>query len=490
MLKIVFTTDIHGYFFPTDYLDKDIKEVGLFRMLGGFQKDGNTLIVDGGDILQGSAFVGYSQKEIGGFGIVANIMNKCGYDYITLGNHDFNYGLGLLRSYIDNLNAKCLCENLEDRSGSVLFPYELRKLDSGLVVGIMGIVTDYVNIWEKSENIEGIAVRDPFEAARKALGEMKKQANITVCLYHGGIEKDLETGHILSETTENIACKICSELDFDILLTGHQHTATPGRWYEGTYIIQAPSGGKGYAYLEIELGDSGLIVNSEIRSANGEAQIDSFREFTEIEHRVQKWLDEPAGTLREALLLEDRIKMAISGSPLADFLNEIQIHYSGAQLSAVSLANDVQGIPKEVSRRDILAAYPYPNTFVVLEISGSQLRTAVERSAEYLEYGDDGRLVVSESFLLPKAEHYNYDFYSGIDIKVDFRLPKGSRVTGISYQGKQISDSDIYSICVNNYRATGAGGYDVYRECRVLSEVNTEMTDLMLDYIENVLPRI
>ena len=81
----------------------------------------------------------------------------------------------------------------------------------------------------EKENLVGIQVVDPFEAAKKALEDLQGKVDLTICIYHGGFESDLETGKRLSETTENIGYKICTELGFDVLLTGHQHMPVAGR---------------------------------------------------------------------------------------------------------------------------------------------------------------------------------------------------------------------------------------------------------------------
>ncbi len=110
--------------------------------------------------------------------------------------------------------------------------------------------------------------------------------------------------------------------------------------------------------------------------------------------------------------------MALYGSPIADFLNRIQLHFSGDLLSSVGLANEIAGFSSEVSTRDIIATYPYPNTLVVCEITGKQLKNVMERSAEYFAYDKEGNVCVSDSFLIPKVEHYNYDYYMGVDFMI------------------------------------------------------------------------
>lgn len=151
-------------------------------------------------------------------------MNLAGFDYVGLGNHDFNFGKKCLEAYLRQLNAICLCANVQGVEG--VRRTAVATLENGLRVGLTGVVTHYVNQREKPENLEGIRITDAFTAAQEALEELKQQqVDITVCIYHGGFENDLQTGELLSDTTENQGYRLCSELDFDVLLTGHQHQA-------------------------------------------------------------------------------------------------------------------------------------------------------------------------------------------------------------------------------------------------------------------------
>ena len=162
----------------------------------------------------------------------------------------------------------------------------------------------------------------------------------------------------------------------------------------------------------------------------------------------------------------------------------MQLWASGAQLSATSLANDVAGLPQVVRRRDLLIAYPYTNTLSVLQITGAILRQALERSAEYFTRNDDGSLRVSDCFLEPKVEHYNYDYYAGVSYTYDISRPVGQRVTSLNMAGTPVKAGDVFTICLNSYRASGTGGYDCYVGCPVVREIGTEMSDLLLEYFK------
>lgn len=484
-LRIYFTSDIHGYIYPTDYRSWEQKDIGLFKCANGFRKDGNTLVIDGGDALQGSPFGAFCHDILGNGRTLAQIMNRCGYDYVTLGNHDFNFGMPYLESYLKPLQAKCICQNVRHGDGASRFPARIQVLENGLRVGLVGIVTDHVNVWERPEHLEGITITDPLEAARGALEALRGKTDVTVCVYHGGFEQNLTTGQTLTTSRENIACQICRELDFDILLTGHQHMSVPGRMLGGTFVVQPSENGKEYIEIMGEVEPGRKSFSSRTIPAGGDCDQELLQAFFPVEEGAQQWLDTVVGHLEEPLLPSDPLSMARDGCGLAAFFNEVQLSASGAQLSATSLANEIAGLPQTVRRRDLLTAYPYTNTLAVLRITGAVLRQAMERSAAYFSYDESGALRVSESFLHPKVEHYNYDYYAGVEYVLDISRPVGARVAKLTWQGRPVRDEDSFTICLNSYRASGTGGYECYLGCPVEREINMEMSQLMLDYFQH-----
>ena len=167
-LTIYYTSDVHGSFSPVDYASGKRIASGLANCIQNFRKDGNTLVIDGGDVLQGSPFTYYlyNQRE-GGGKLIAEVMNIGGYDFVTLGNHDFNYGKNAVETYLSALHATCLCANVKGIHG--VEETAVVTLENGLRVGITGVVTHFVNLWEKPENLAGITVTDAFEGAKHAL---------------------------------------------------------------------------------------------------------------------------------------------------------------------------------------------------------------------------------------------------------------------------------------------------------------------------------
>ena len=477
---IYFTSDLHGYIYPTDYRSRQERNIGLFKCASQFHKDGNTLVIDGGDILQGSPLGAYCHDTLGDASRFAEIMNRCGYDYVTLGNHDFNYGKEELEKYISALDARCLCANIAGIRG--VEKTAIVTLQNGLRVGLAGVTTHYVKLWEKPENLAGIAVTDAFTAAKEAYDQLKAKADITVCIYHGGFERDVKTGKVLSDTDENQGWRICEELGFDILLAGHQHTAAENVRINGTYTCQPPDKARQYIKMDVIV-DGQITAEQHLMDAGNVTQAKAKALLLPAEKQAAAWFDTPMGHLDTPLLPSRHIDMAANGSLIANFFNQVQLEASGADISATSLGNSVKGLGKDVTIRDIVSTYVFPNTLKTVEVCREQLKKALERSAEYFVL-EKGGLAVSECFLKPIEQHFNYDYISGVEVTEDIRRPIGDRVVSIKYRGKELPEGKRLTLCLNNYRATGAGGYDVYRECPLIREQPTEIAELIIAYVD------
>lgn len=475
-LKIYYTSDVHGYIFPTDYLDRNLKEVGYLSLLTEFNRDENTLLLDAGDMLQGSALSYYLEKKNDSKKL-AEILNDVGIDYYTLGNHDFNFGYEYLKNFIENNKATLVCANVSDITGGIKFKKSIvRTMPNGIKVGIVGIVTDWIKLWERKENIENFNISDPFIAAKEEF-ENIKDCDVKICLYHGGYEFDLNTLEINSNTDENIGGKILKELSYDLLLTGHQHMPFEGREIYNTYTVQAPSNGSGA--VEINISDT---ITSNILKPKEAHEI--YKNYLKLDADVQDFLDKPVATLDKNYLPKDKLEMALKGSELADFINKIIIDYSKSDISITSFANEISGLNRNVTIRDILNTYRFPNTLIVLEIDGKSLKDALEQNYSYVDY--DGEFKINSNFLEPKMEHYNFDFFYGVDFKIDFTKKVGERISNIMVKGIEVKEDDSFSIAMNNYRKTGAGGFDMYVNLKVLHSYEREISEILIEKISNM----
>ena len=251
-VTLYFTSDLHGYVYPTDYRDQTVQELGMLAITNNYKKDGNTLIIDGGDTIQGSPFTTYLSQNPQPVHPVATLFNEVGYDYITLGNHEFNYGYDYLASYLNHSNAKVLCANIEDKTNQLpICKDDIKVLENGLKVGIIGFSTDFIPVWEQEQNLTHFDITDTFTAVKTSYDKLKGQVDLLIGLYHGGFENDIHTHDVLSTTSENIGYKICKELEFDVLLTGHQHMPISAHAIHGTHIVQTSHNGTSYAKVNI-----------------------------------------------------------------------------------------------------------------------------------------------------------------------------------------------------------------------------------------------
>ncbi len=481
-LKIYFTSDLHGYIYPTNYVDRSEKNIGLLNIINQYHKDENTLIIDAGDTIQGSPFTNYLNNKDFDIHPIANIFNHGGLDYITLGNHDFNYGYNYLSKYLDNLNAKCLCCNVEDKTKNLdILPYDIKTMENGLNVGVIGFTTDFINMWERPENIENFSIEDTFSNVKINHDKIKDEVDVLIGIYHGGFEYDLESHNKLSSTKENIAYKISKELDFDILLTGHQHMEIMDTEIFNTHIVQTPHNGSKFIELNLEFDGTIKNITSTLKDVELDYDKEMYNKYLPLEEEVQQWLDTPVGHLDTPLTPSSHLDMALQGSELANFINQIQLEESGADIACTSFANVIKGFDSNVTVRDIMSTYMYPNTLVIKEVQRKDLKLALERCASYFDY-NNGDIKISDLFLKPKVEHYNYDYFANIKYKFDITRESGDRVTSIVYDGKELDESTKLNLVMNNYRASGAGGYECYDDCRVVKEIMVEMPEVIIDY--------
>ena len=490
MFQIYYTSDTHGHVFPVNYASNSPENAGLLNLAAQVEKDGNTLVLDGGDSLQGTPLTQYYLEHCKKWPIhpVAAAFNAMGLDYFTLGNHDFNFGYEALRDYLQAMDGVCLCTNVEDLGGELrIRPWAVHTLANGLRMGLTGVVTDFVNVWEQPQNLEKIRVTDAFQAARATCAALRGQCDICVCIYHGGFEEELETGRMLSDSGENLACKIARELDFDLLLTGHQHMAVEGVELSGTWAVQPPANAGQFLRITGQWNGRGTRFHSRLAPVGAKYQAEPYQSLLPLERAVQIWLDQPIGELANPIPPEGKLDAALHGSRVAALFNQVQLAETGADFSCTSLGNDPVGLASPVTMRGVTAAYLFANTLVVLEVTEEVLRQTLERCASYFTLVD-GQPQISEEFLLPKVEHYNYDFYAGLAYTFDLRRPVGSRVIRLAKLDGSPLGGGTFRLCTSNYRATGTGGYEILRECPVLWRGGTEMPDLTARYIRKCSP--
>ncbi|MGN1407203.1 bifunctional metallophosphatase/5'-nucleotidase [Lactobacillus sp.] len=504
-MKLVFlhSSDTHGYLLPTDYQNDGEYNApfGLSRVASAIKAEKakwgaeHVVVTDAGDCLQGSPLAAYAH----GSGDLKNLdrftaaYNAVGYDVRCLGNHDFNFGQSYMANYVDNNKAPFVNCNIlaaETHMPALGREYVILKR-SGVKIGVIGITTQYIPHWEAADRIKGLEFKSAFDQVAKLAKKLKPQVDVLVVLYHGGFESDIEDGHATEpHNGENEGYRIFTEIpEVDVMLTGHQHRRL-NVIKDGKPCVQPGYRGEAIAEVVLDLDqteDGYKVVNAESKLIDTK-DYDSDPELTEIvkplDQATQKWLDQPIAHLDEPAPIEDANKGRIEGAPFINLLQQMQLYFTGADLSATAVMNDVaKGFGKTVTMRDILLNYPYANQLVKVRLTGKELRHIVEHTATFLRKDADGSIHFIDRYLKPKPELYHFDVFYPLEYEADLSKPAGHRLTKLKLHGEDIKDDQVYHLAVNNYRANGGGFYPEYSLDKIEMSLDKDYVQMFSEYL-------
>jgi len=499
-LIILHTSDLHGFIYPVDYATNKPANQGLAKVATFIKEqkakygEENVIIIDTGDLIQGSPMAYYHARfDNEPINPMILVMNHLGFAASVLGNHEFNYGLDVLNKVMYEANFPFLSANIVGNNDTT-FAQFYRIIDIGEIrVGILGLTTKYIPNWEDPRNIPDLKFLDPVEIAKQYVPDLSDICDVVIVAYHGGLERDPATGNPTEPLVgENQGYEIAKELpEIHVLLTGHQHRSIATKI--GNVAVTQPSNwGKivGKITITLEKQDKKWVVKDtkpELVDMTPYKPDEEVLEMTkEYETKVQKWLDTPVGTAEGDFYVSDPFAARMWDNPLMEFVNKVQMHYTGAKISSTALfTNDVKGWKSgPVTLRDINAVYIYANTLKVIKVKGKDIKAALERSADYFAW-ENGVAKENKSWIEPKVQRYNYDMWEGISYKIVLNRPTGDRIVDLTFEGKPVDMEGEYEIVLNNYRAGGGGGYSMFAGKPVVKEVLIEMAELMSDYIIN-----
>lgn len=533
---IMVTSDLHGAIRPIHYNTNAYRSAGLALLASLIRRERERspelLLVDNGDLLQGSPLASYAASFVSDHEVhpFINVLNELGYDAAVMGNHEFNYGQQLLRKAVEDshfswLSANIVMEHQDDTimnhlnegkhdeeirpvapsgTGIPAFgpPYLIKTLSSGVKIALLGATTHYIPNWEHPKNIEGLHFLDALETIRAWVGYIREheQPDVLVVSYHGGFESDLETGEPAERLTgENQAYAICRDIEgIDVLLTGHQHRQLTADIH-GVTVIQPGFSGNGVGHVSVQLEQlangkwwiAGKQARLLLLDENSDVQPDAavMKLTDELEAKAQAWLDQPIGEVAGDLSIADPAALRLAAHPFIAFVHQVQMEATGAQISNTALlSEEARGFGSLITVRDVLSNFIYPNTLTVLELRGKDIRDALEQTARYFEVEASGEVIVNPAYMQPKPQHYNYDMWAGIEYELDISKPAGSRVVKLEREGIPVALDATYSVVMNSYRAAGGGDYAMYPGKKVLHEGATDMAALVEDYIRRHQP--
>lgn len=161
------------------------------------------------------------------------------------------------------------------------------------------------------------------------------------------------------------------------------------------------------------------------------------------------------------------------------------MEFTKADLAGNALFNHAVGFKEEITMRDIVSTYVYPNTLIVKEIDGRILKAYLEKNAEFFDLQED-EIVISASYQEPKLQYFNYDMVDGIEYTIKVSNPIGSRITSLTYKGKPVQEEDTFTLVINNYRASGGGDFTMLKDAKIVQEFEVGMVSLLAEYIRRV----
>ena len=485
-LVIYQTSDLHGYVYPTNYVTD--QSLGILKIGSYILKDEKnydaSLKIDCGDLIQGSAFSHYLSKK----GITDNPiiqgLELIGYNVYVLGNHEFNYGLDYLSNSYKLVSDKVLNANIKGLPFNTK-PYEIFDFD-GFKVACIGLTTSFIPNWEHESNISKLHFLDPVEMYRKYESELKEQSDFIIVCYHGGFEKSLDENMTPTEklTKENQGSELLENFDsIDMILSGHQHRSLITK-IKGVVCSQPLNNGQNFAKIILDTETKEVsyeLVDVSILSDEIDEKLEGI--FKEVQLELKDYLDEEIGHFDKDIIIDDIFIARLKGHPFINFLHEVQLDISYADFSALSLFDSAIGFKRDVSIRDVLINYPYPNTLKVLKIKGTQLKEAIEKSATYFVI-EDGSVQINKDFLVPKVQNYNYDTFGGLTYEIDLSRAFNDRVISMKKNNQQIKLDEYYTIVLNNYRASNTSIYPCYENAEVIKEINIDMSEIIIDYFQ------
>ncbi|WP_241643883.1 2',3'-cyclic-nucleotide 2'-phosphodiesterase [Vibrio parahaemolyticus] len=481
-LRIIETTDIHTNVMDYDYYkDQPSQQIGLSRaatlVKQAKSEVENSVLVDNGDLIQGSPMGDYMAAkgiQAGEVHPVYKAMNQLHYDVGNIGNHEFNYGLDFLQNTLAGANFPYINANVFDKkTGEHYFqPYLIKthsfKDTDGEIhqvkVGYIGFVPPQIMVWDK-KNLEGnVVAKDIKETAEKLIPQMKKEgADIIVAIPHSGVSTDpYKLG------AENSVYYLTQVKGIDAIAFGHSHAVFPGKGFENLQGVDNNKGtingvtavmpGRwgshvGVMDLVIEQKDGQWQVvegQSEARPIFDKATKKSLAEADqgiikalEDDHKgTREFVNQPIGKANYVmysflalvqddptiqivnLAQKDYVERFIQGDPdLAD----IPVLSAAAPFKVGGRKDDPNGFTEvesgQLTFRNAADLYLYPNTLVAMKVKGKEVHEWLECSAGQFKHIDVNTTQPQSLIDWDNFRTYNFDVIDGVEYQIDITQP-------------------------------------------------------------------
>lgn len=468
-LTFLATNDLHGALEGRVHPWSDGREVGGAAVLAGFiarARSGNprgTVLLDGGDIMQGTAISNLVQGES-----TIAFLNAAGYDAAAIGNHEFDWGVPVLEERIAQARFPLLSANIfragqGDRPAwSVPTALLERK---GLKIGLIGLTTRTTPTATLPANVEGLEFTDLAAAVNDAAPELKKAgADLIVVIAHAGGYFSAGSNSFHGEIVE--AMRSMSP-EVDLVVSGHTHTLLNGE-VNGIPLVQARSAGTALATVEVWV--DGLTRAVACSEAEVETTFaDRVAPVPEVAALVARYR-ERMGTAADRVVAEAAHRLTRDRrreSVLGDLIADSQRAATGARIALMNSGGIRAEIaPGPITWREAFEVQPFENDLYRLELDGRTLKEALENGVA----GDHGLVQVS-----------------GVRFEVDPAAPRGSRVRRLALEdGSPVHPDSVYSVAVNNFMAQGGDHYTMLRDTDGVTNTGVIDLDAFVEHLEGL----
>ncbi|MFN2570782.1 MAG: 5'-nucleotidase C-terminal domain-containing protein [Gemmatimonadales bacterium] len=487
---IVATTDIHGRALAWDYVHDAAAPGGLSRVATALETlraryPGIVVLVDAGDLLQGNPFATfYARYDKRQPQPIVDALNALQYDAVTPGNHDFDFGVDFLKRAATEATYRYVSANIVDTGGAPLFPPSVMLSRGAVKVGITGLTTPGVMVWDRTQLDGRARVRRIASSAPAVLARMDGEgADLKVVLLHSGFgESSYDTTGVGPENDAAALANVTPKPD--LVIVGHTHREIRDTVINGVHFVQPKNWAQSIAVVHVSLARDATTgryrvtaIRSDVIPVTTVPELPRFTRRLDAAHEAARlWAATPIGTVGPGF---DARYARVQDTPLLDFINEVQRRKAGAQLSAAAVFDVQAGLPEgEVHLREVAGVYPYENTLRAVRVSGQQLREFLEQSARYFRTYEPNHPIINDS-----VAGYNFDVVSGVAYNIDLSRPAGQRIRGLAYQGKIVQPADTFTMAVNSYRQAGGGGYTMLKGAPVVYDRGEDIRELLAEEV-------
>jgi 2',3'-cyclic-nucleotide 2'-phosphodiesterase/3'-nucleotidase len=498
-VSVLATTDLHGNLYPVDYVTDQPAPRGLAKVAtlirAAETENPNHLLIDCGDTIQGTPLEGVYQTAVQkgtatGPDPMMLAMNRLGYDAMTVGNHEYNFGLKNLNAAREAAHFPWLSANTEVAPGAKEQPFApyVVKTVGGVKVAVIGITTPAVPMWEKPENLGGYRFLPALEAVRKTVADLraKEHPDLVLLAAHAGLGRNLDT-NAPDEPAENVVYDVAAAVqDLDAVVFGHSHRELPPQSVGNVLVIQPKNWGISLARLDFTFerdGGAWKLTGKQGRLIPVEAGTPAAADILEIgkpyHDAAEQYLNTPVATSAREL---DASLGRVQDTAVVDAVQKVQLFYGHADVSFTALFNPSVRIPKgQVSVRQLAALYPYDNELYVVEGTGRMVKEALENAARYFR-SCAGSACGKGPLVNPDVLGFNFDMAGGVDYVIDLERPSGDRIRDLRWHGQPLDMDAKLRIAINNYRAAGSAGYSMFGGANVVWRSGDQIRDLMIRY--------